>query len=196
MHRPKPKLKHNLINLINEVLNGFMVDEILEPQKTEFKKLNGNSLLHNYTYDTYRFITKNNNSYDVEFYKQVISLKDIKYIEGFDNKETIGIIIGFTPSEIAEKEISDDIAGGINDPYIQRTNKNEQYEVIGKVIYLVQEYVKNNPNYYIYLILKNTYDKNLMIYNSIYNNIFKNDFNVYESNDTFYYIKNNINLKQ
>lgn len=195
MHRPKPKLSFLLKKLINEELKKFVINKVLNSQETEYIIIKNNLSPQDYNYDIYRFTTKHNNSYDVEFYKEEIYFKFVKIKNNntlpdkFNDYETLGIIVGFTPTEIAKKKIPDKIIGTLKDPYIRRTNRNEQYEVFGKIIFLIQEYIKNNSNYYVFIILKNTYDNNLLIYNSIYNNIFKNDFDVYENENAYYYLK-------
>jgi len=199
MHRPKLKLKTLLNDIINEEISKFKLElnEVLEPEKTDYKIFN-NLMSHNYIHDTYRFKTTNNNHYDVQFYKENVFFNDIELIDGSNlpdinnDKVTKGILIAFTPTEITKLNVDPDIIGTLDDPYVHRTNRNEQYEVLRKIIYLIQEFIKSNSDYYVYLILKNTYDSNLIIYNLIFEKVFKLDFNVFETKDTFYYIKINI----
>ena len=205
MSRPKILLKPEILtNIINEEINKIVFDEhnkniineiIDKPIITKYEIINGNrSPESGYLFNTYRFKTINNYSYDVEFYLDIINFDMIKLINGntlpdyrFDER-TIGIIIGFTPTEIAQK-IPDDTIGTLDDPYIKRTQRNEQIEVLGKVIYLVLEFIKNNSKLYVYIITKNTKKTNILTYQHLFKKIFSIDFNEFETNDKFYYIK-------
>ena len=197
MNRPKPKLKYLLAKIINEEINKMYIDEILDSINTDYKIFINKKTSQNYIHDTYRFKTKNNNSYDVEFYKNkfysgfIELLNDVNLSDVIGNDVTTEIVIGFTPTEIAKTNIPIDLMGTENDPYVTRTNRNEQYEVLGKIIFLVQEYIKNNPEYYIYDILKASDKKNIIVYNSIFKNLFSKDFTMFESDESFFYIKNN-----
>lgn len=196
MHRPRPKITYFLTKIINEEISHFIINEILKPQNTKYEIIKNNVSNNDYESETYRFKTNKNFSYDVEFYETICAFKFIKLTDGttlpdkYNDIVTKGIIIGFTPTEINQKEIPNELVGTMDDPYLNRTNRSEQYEVLSKVIFLIKEFIKNN-DFYLYINLKNTYDTNLNVYNSIYLNVFKNDFEVFEAEDAFYYIKNN-----
>ena len=173
-----------------------MIDEVFDkPIETKYEKLLNVNINNVDKHDIYRFKTNNGFSYDVEFYKELIGFKYIKLLDGTtlpdknNDSVTMGIIIGFTPTEINYSDVPEDVIGTLEDPYISRTGRNEQYEVLGKIIFLVDEYIKNNPDFYVYIITKNTNKTNIRIYNMMFKNIFLNNFNVYESDEAFYYIK-------
>lgn len=210
MGRPMPRkiridLLKNIVNeeinkiFINNFINEQSINEILDkPIPTEYENIKGNlSEKTGFLFNTYRFKTSNNYSYDVEFYFHVVDFNKIMLKNNntlpnyqFDNA-TLGIIIGFTPTEIANNEPDDNIIGTIDDPYLKKTDRNEQLEVLGKIIYLVTEFMKNNPKFYVYIITKNTFKKNVLTYQHLFSKIFKNNFDEFEADDMFYYIKNN-----
>lgn len=200
-NRPRPSPMRLVKKLINEELSKFTIDEIFDkPVRTEYEILLDVTMNNNKYHDIYRFKTNGDFSYDVEFYKNFINFKypnfeTVTLLDGsaLPNKLneilTVGIIIGFTPTEINDVNVPANIEGTVDDPYINRTGRNEQYEVLGKIIYLVEEYIKNNPQYYIYIITKNTDKTNIKIYNLMFRNVFSKNFDVYESTEAYYYIK-------
>jgi hypothetical protein len=200
-NRPRPSAMRLVRKIISEELSKMVIDEIFDkPVKTEYEKLLNVIINNSLKHDVYRFKTDGGFSYDVEFHKIYINFKrpDFETITLLDgstlpNKHeeivTAGIIIGFTPTEINDIDVPEDIEGTLDDPYLNRTNRDEQYEVLGKIIYLVDEYIKNNPEYNIYIITKNTNRINIKIYNLMFRNVFSNNFDVYESEEAYYYVK-------
>jgi hypothetical protein len=196
MPRPKRTIEYHINKIINEELMKFNIIEAINSLiSTKYEKiLDSKSKNTNYIADTYRFMSNNNNSYDVEFYEINIIFKYIKLLDGsflpdlYNEVATKGIILAFSPTEIDKTKIPDDIIGTMDDPSIKKTNRFEQYEVLGKVAYLIQEYMNNNPQYDVYVIGKNTHKNNLTIYQYIFKNIFANNFYEFESVDNFYYI--------
>ena len=200
-NRPRPSAMVLVEKIVREELSKVMLDEIFDkPVRTEYEKLSDVVVNNGLKHDAYRFKTNGGFSYDVEFYKIFINFKHpdfnlITLLDGstlpnkHDEIVTVGIIIGFTPTERSNFNVPNTIQGTPDDPYISRTNRNEQYEVFGKIIYLVEEYIKNNPQHYIYIITKNTDRTNIKIYNLMFRNIFSNNFDVYESTEAYYYIK-------
>lgn len=200
-NRPRPSAMVLVKKIIAEKLSKMTIDEIFDKSvSTEYEKLSdvvvGNSLKH----DVYRFKTDGGFSYDAEFYKIYINFNhpDFDRIILLDGNELpnrhyeiigLGIVIGFTPTEISSLNTPKNIQGTLDDPYIEKTNRNEQYEVLGKIIFLVEEYIKNNSNYNIYIITKNINRTNIKIYNQMFRNVFSNNFDVYESTEAYYYIK-------
>lgn len=192
MPRPKHKVEYYLKKIINEEISKLHLDEILEPKNTEYKIIKCRSVA-DYKCIAYTFKTNKGNSYDVEFYispigeeKEIIinTTNDIDFVKKYGLNK---VIVGFTTSKAAE--IDGDFVGSMEDPYIERTNQKKQYEVLSKVIFLIKEFIRNNPKFKIYSFLKNTFDSNISVYNNIYQNIFKNEFNKYETEDAFYFIK-------
>ncbi len=88
----------------------------------------------------------------------------------------------FALTEVADNVFDDKLITSLESPYIKRTNKNEQYEVLSKIVFLVNEYLKNNPECFIFGITKNTDNK-------IFEKLFSTDFEVIENEDAFYFIK-------
>jgi hypothetical protein len=180
--RIKRIIKEELENLANEV----RINEILDkPMKTEYE------IVKNGGTKTYRFVTTKNNSYDVNFdffaYENTDSDFDIitnVVLDNYLNDELYIINLAFAPTETNTTDDTNSIVGTKDDPFIKRTDRFEQLEVLPKIIYLVSEFVKLH-NIYVYLIGKETSSTSLSVYNVIYNKIFKNDFNRYE-NDNFY----------
>jgi len=125
----------------------------------------------------YKFTSNSGNNYEVDFFvlkepKTILidnkSIIDISSSISDDKKYAYLIGISFT-IEGRDYSTSDDV-----------TNKNEQYEVINKVSYLFEEFLKDSPEYNIFFIGTETHRKKLDIYNYIFNKQFK---------DKFYYIK-------
>jgi hypothetical protein len=184
--------KFEIQNLIIETIINEVLDEY---QPTEYEKILGVNDGYGSEIDVYRFKTSNNNSYDVDFMVEILDPNLIK----LDNDEILSdyfkheynnilkfIDLGFTPTEIKNIDVDDDIIGTMNDPYINKTNRNEQYEVLSKVAYLVKEYIKNNPQYPIYSIGKNTHENNLNAYIKLFKNLFDLDYVLFEGRNRFY----------
>lgn len=183
----KPYLHNKLHVLIKEEFDKIINEVFDDPIKTNYEKI----IDHydtGYFIDIYRFKTNSGNSYDLDFLKGVINSNYI-LIESNKNKlstiiknnvnEKINYIsIGFTPTENKDINVDIDKIGTMDDPYLNRTNRNEQYELLNKISYLIREYVKNNPKTLIYSVGKNTHENNLKSYIYIFNKIFSNNFNV------------------
>ena len=200
-NRPRPSAMVLVKKIISEELSKLMIDEIFDKSvRTTYEKLSDVIINNSLKHDAYRFKTNSGFSYDVEFYKIFINFNhpDFDRIKLLDGNELpnrrneiigLGIVIGFTPTEINDINTPKNIQGTLDDPYMKKTGRNEQYEVLGKIIYLVEEYIKNNSQYNIYVITKNTENINIKIYNLMFRNVFSNNFNVYESTEAYYYIK-------
>lgn len=207
-----PHRMEKLKIMIREVIEE-MINEIYDkPIVIEYKKL----LEHDYEgyiLDIYRFKTDAGNSYDADFLNQAINTNKIILFKENDKKhwlssilknEFIGLLdcieLGFTPTEFKDIDVEPDSIGTMDDPYINRTDRKEQYELLNRMSFLIQEYIKNNPNILIYSIGKNTHENNLSSYSYIFNKIFENNysmFEVYNPNFTYgsYYFINKKTLK-
>jgi hypothetical protein len=195
MSRPKPKKKISIKSIILEEIIISYINEILNKTlKTNYEKVLNIAQPNKLKCDIYKFKTNNNYYYDVDFCEKYVKFDQIQLINGdylpnrFGENLTKGIIIGFTPIEIKDIDVSDKIEKTLEDPYIKRTDRFEQYEVLTKVAYLIEEYIKNNILYDIYIVEKETNPVNLKIYKQMFNKIFNNQFDEYESKDAFYYI--------
>jgi len=198
MSRPKAPHMPRMESIIFEEYNKFMFEIFEKSHESEYE------IIHNkkfgiISYDIYRFKTKKNNSYDVDFYEILLNSNKIKLNDNnFLSKHIVGnniinaIDIGFTRSNIDR-----DSENGDNE-YRKRTNKNEQYEVLGKVAFMVEEYIKNNTNIFCYVVGKDTYESNLVAYRKMFENIFSAKFQIFEGNNdyhengAYYFIKKDI----
>lgn len=149
-----------------------------------------------FVFDVYKFKTTSGNFYDVDFYKTIINLNVLKNVQKYlnsDKDEIKTIDIGFTSSNV-DREEKEELHGTSDDPYVKRTNRNEQYEVLGKVAYLVEEYVKNN-DYNVYVVGKSDDNKKMTVYLKMFENIFRNNFTMiedvskYYDNGAYYFIR-------
>jgi hypothetical protein len=195
--------------LIRETLDKFINEVYDNPIKTEYEKIFDNYEF-GYFIDIYRFVTNSGNSYDLDFLKDTINTNRVLIL---NNNEKLSSIIkdeygeninyielGFTPTEIKDItiDIDPDIIGTEDDPYILRTNRNEQYELLNRISFLILEYVKNNPAILIYSIGKNTHENNLNSYIYVFNKIFSNKFKMVDVKNphfeygSFYFINKNI----
>jgi hypothetical protein len=194
MGRPIP-IKNSLINIINEEIIQFNINEVLDKViKSDYEKILNTYTNRGLKCDVYRFLTKNNFSYDVDFCEKYVKFDQTKLINGdylpnnFGETITKGIIIGFTSTEIKNINVSDEDEKTVRDPYDNRTNRFEPYEVLGKVAYLIEEYVNNNILYDIFMVEKSSNSVNLKVYDYIFKKIFYNQFNRFESDDMIYYM--------
>lgn len=178
MSRPKPKDIEKIRVLIQESLRGFLINEVIEPIETDFETIIGDNEF-GYKLDRYVFRTDKNNEYTVNFYYETLKDKD---------KLVPAIAIGFGLMDT--NNTNDTLVGTLDDEFIQRTNYNEQFEVLGKVIYLISKFINSNPNIKNYLIYKNTWDSNLRVYKLIYNKLFKDNFKLYDLDDDYLFKKN------
>jgi hypothetical protein len=186
MSRPMKHNQDNVKFLVKKYINKLLTEALDKPTSTEYEKIL-NIFSDGQKMDVYRFKTKLGNSYDVDFLKYKLWLdsttigKDktlFDFIESDETKSTSMeyIDLGFTPTEIKDTEVSDEVVGTINDPYIAKTNRMEQFELLGKIAFLINEYIKNNPQYEIYTIGKNTHENNLNTYIKIFSKIFTSNF--------------------
>ena len=192
--------------MMKEELNKFINEIYDSPLETEYEMIS----THDYNgnmFDIYRFKTNSGNSYDVDFLHEIIDAKNIL----LNNNELLSTIIkdnidtrlnyidlGFTPTEIKDIEVDDSIIGTIDDPYIKKTKRNEQYELLNRVSYLILEFIKNNPEILIYSIGKNTHENNLTQYVYIFNKLFSSNFDMFDVKNpdykygSYFYINKNI----
>lgn len=187
-----------LKSLIKEELDLFVNEMFDSKIVTKYGAFND-------TYDhfplrTYRFKTNSGNSYDLDFFYTYVTpyrikLDDGKFLSDYviDKNDLDTIDIGFTISEIDKKD--DSISP---EDYIKDTNRGEQIEVMGRIAYLVDEFIKNNPNINAFVIGRNTKSTKLKIYKEIFKNIFKEKFIMLEGQNfgykegAIYFINKNI----
>lgn len=186
--------------LINEELNHIICEIFNTLLPTEYSRFN--RTVDGYKTIVYRFKTKSNSSYDLEFFITYVNSNDImddgsylyEHIKQLKPDMTYkSIDIGFTLSDRVDSddEISVDV-------YNLDTNKNESIEVMSRIGYLINEFRKEHNNINIFVIGRNTKNEKLNMYKKTFSNIFSNDFNMIEgehygySEGALYFIKTNI----
>lgn len=178
-----------LFSLIKEEIDKFMIDEYFDKSiETNYDEFNEE--INGYDVTTYRFKTNGGESYGLNFFDILVDTK----IKMNDNKKLCDIIevkscydsirvtdIGFTVSSrvIDNNDIDDEL-------YAKNTGNNEQIELMARISFLINEFIKKTPNIKIYVVGKNTHETKLLIYKKIFTNIFKNDYILVEGNSTGY----------
>jgi len=135
---------------------------------------------------TYRFKSNSNTSYDLEFLftyvrgREIMDDKSLLYqhIKDLKSNETLDSIdIAFTLSKRVE--------GGkyiTHDDYTKNSELNEPIEVMGRIQFLIKEFIRNNEQIKIYVVGRNTQSGKLSIYKKLFNNIFSNQSTLIEGN--------------
>ena len=93
--------------------------------------------------------------------------------------------IGFTLSNRINQDDDDDYID--QDTYNASSNKFEVIELMSKIKFLVDKFIKNNPNVNIFVLGKDTHNTKLKIYLELYKNAFLNDFKMFEGECDGYY---------
>ena len=196
MGRPLTPRLYKLNELINEEMRNFVFEVFDALIPTEYEVIN-DIYYGGITYDQYVFTTNSTQKYEVDFYHTILNLNKLNNISDYfpDEKLINCIDVGFTIFNNVDNDYHDyGIDGTLNDPYLKRTNKNEQYEVLGKIAFIINEYIEKYPEQKIYAIGKNTYKSNLKIYEYMYEKLFKSftkveDISEYYNEGALYYIK-------
>lgn len=119
------------IYIINEELDFKII-----PTKYISKYING--------VDTFTFITNKNNSYTVYIEETTESnhlLNNGEYLQDINNNKTIPTIYFSETDRILDPSTFNNL-----------TNYSEYMEVMGKVIYIISEFIKNNQQYSVFSI--------------------------------------------
>lgn len=191
-----------IVSLIKEEIDLIFknIDEIFDT-KLETKYEIINKRIPGYSLTVYRFKTNTNTQYDLEFIKTNIDLNTllnnnipISKILNINNAPTIrSIDIGFTLTERVEND--NDVQ---NSEYVKNTNKHETIELMSRITYLVNKFINDNQDIYIYVVGKNTDESKLNIYRKMFSNIFNNDYKMFEGESmgyeegAIYFINNKI----
>lgn len=187
--------------IINEEFNMF-INEIFDKEiSTEYTELHTKIDIFDAT--VYRFQTNSNTSYDLEFiYNYVLGrdkLEDgsklYQHINNLKPNETYDSVdIAFTLTErVKDNNDIDDIIYGAE------SKKNEPIELMGRIQYLIKEFIKTNNNINVFVIGKNTKSGKLSMYMKLFDNIFSTNFNTIEGNHhgymegAIYFINKNVN---
>lgn len=184
--KPANKSILNLNLLYKQVLNEIF-DSVIE---TKYE------VIQEYPYIIFRFKTNLNNSYDLEFHFATTSnetkLSNNKtigdYYKGDSGFITI-VDIGFTPTEVLNKNDFEQ--------YTKNTNRNEQIELMGRLTYLIQDFIKKQNKINIFVLGYDINDTKLKMYNKMILNHFSNNFIIIDGESwqfekgATYLIKNN-----
>ena len=187
--RKSPIIEERVI-LINQIIKESINESFESIIETEYETLEEGSDIV-----IYRFQTSSGNKYDLEFIRNIISPNKIFYDNtrlddyiDFDYIEQT-IDVAFVPSEV---NISD---RDVPELYTKETNRDEQFELMGRISFLIKEFIKHNSNVKVYIIGKDTKDTKLKVYIKIFENIFSGDFLKKEgtndgyNNGAYYFIK-------
>ena len=187
----------NIKEIINEEIENL--NEIFDSKiKTEYKIITSTK----YDAVTYQFSTKSGVVYDLEFYRNEISnqtklerkfrLCDI--IKANCNDNTYAVDISFTIDDRLKND--DDIS---DDEYNKLTNNNETVELMGKISYLVDIFMRRHSDIKIYCIGVDSNEDNrgedkLIVYSRMFENIFRNNFIKFKGDSENYKDKDDNNI--
>ena len=182
-------------NIILEEVCNYITNlhEIIDKEiETEYDIINtqqqGNFV------EIYRFKTTKGTSYDIEFFDTFVAAKqrfinkktgqtamfnDFVNDKFLDEKSYFSMDIGFVPTNRKTNNIT-------HQDYIKNTNKYEQLDVFGRLIYLLNEYIKDNPHINIYAFGNNTDKNKINVYLRLYNKLFSKDFENFSGESLFY----------
>jgi hypothetical protein len=157
------------VGLINTIIRECINESFDSVINTDYNIINEGNIT------IYKFKTSSDNYYDLEF---------INSVEKTTNKLSNGLTLGdylvghniittdiaFVPSEINIEDRDN------HELYTKETNRGEQIELMGRISYLVKEYIRNNPNENVFVIGKNTKQTKLNIYVNMFYNMFDDDY--------------------
>lgn len=189
----KSPLVEPRIILINRIIRECLNESFDTILKTDYEMVKDGVIT------IYRFKTNSNNYYDLEFISGLIDCYTKTDDGGFlskyflcDDDEVVKTIdVAFVPSEINIDDRDN------HELYTKETNRGEQFELMGRISFLVKEFIKNNPKQNIFVIGKNSKEMKLKIYNKMFDNIFSQNFIRVEGENPgydegcFYLIKKN-----
>ena len=179
--------------LINKIIRGVLGESFESEIPTDYEEVKLDRTILGY-----RFNTNSGNSYDLEFIfnymlKEGIDDEVYENIPSYYKSEhgaVLTVDLAFVPSEINMDDREN------QELYKRETNRDEVFELMGRLVYLVKEFIKNNLNINVFVIGKNTKEMKLSIYKKMYENIFSNDFmktegynDNYPNEGSFYFIK-------
>lgn len=164
------KIKH----IINEELNEIFNSKI----ETKYKKYNKN--FEGYDSVIYEIETKTNNKYKIIF----SNFDDVNIFDLFDENHEL-LINRLNIDENYDLKIINISFGliGLNINYETsniNTNLNEQYDLMGRITYIISEYMKEFTTD-IFLVTNEYDNRKIDMYEAIYKNIFK-DYNFTKTN--------------
>lgn len=179
----KSPLIEGRLTLINRVIRECLTESFNSIIKTDYKIVREGNIT------IYRFITNQNNSYDLEFIPTITDFNTLIKSKTKSQKLIPTIDIAFVPSEVNMLDRD------VESLYNKETNRSEHIELMGRIGYMINEYMKKNPSINIFVVGKDTKEINLNIYLNMFDNIFSDDYIKIESdsdnynNGAYYFIK-------
>jgi hypothetical protein len=175
------------VSLINKIIVEILGESFNSIIETDYTIVNEDDIT------IYRFKTNSGGEYDLEFILSYINC-NTKVGEGvlgdyISNNEKINIInkcftpvidVAFVPSEI---NISD---RNNQELYTKETNRGEHIELMGRISYLIKEFIKLNGDISVYVIGKDTKNVKLNIYKNMFNNLFSDTYMTIDGDNTGY----------
>lgn len=179
--------------LINNIIAENYINEVFKEIETKYRK--GVDDRGDETGNVYYFETSKKNNYYVLFTptfenpneiicnnKKLIDYIHNPYPQNSDNYiiKSIHITFGYTGIPVDNLNNDEIISGSTNN-----TNMNEQYEVFGRLLYLIKIYKNENTDVDIYVAASDDTSK-INVYKNIYNNLFSSEYKLFECNSNEY----------
>lgn len=175
----------NLKKILREEIESALLTEVLITEiPTQYTK----SLIYKSgeAIEQWKFKSKSNTDYDLDFHFYIESgnnmLNNGKYLMEIlnDVKLTYNVIsISFTIGDLSPEDRNTPI-------YNQATNKFEQWDVMGRIAYLVGEFIKQSPTVKIYSVSLGTHITKMKLYDAIYKSLYENNFTKFEGESDYY----------
>lgn len=169
----RPIKKNRKLILIELIINKELFEVFNSKIKTSFKEVQYDD------YIAYEFKTNSGTSYDLEFHYTTESLftelNNTNLILGDVLKNAIGktvdsFDVAFSISTVVDKDNPDE--------YERETNKHEQFELFGRIAFIVDVVSQKYKNINVFVI--STARRNrLEIYKKIFENLFRDRFDLY-----------------
>lgn len=184
----------NIKEFVDSTINEFINETFQSKLETEYTVIeNRDRGIPEYVYE---FKTNSGTEYCLEFICQLI-----KPTTKIDRKNKISKITK-NLTKAGNKYFCIEIGFSTkdnfnNDNYLNNTNKNEPFELLSRIGYLVDIYQRKFPNIKMYTVSTETNSKKINIYRELYKNIFASNFKMmegdYENNRTgaLYFINYN-----
>lgn len=163
----EPIKKLSLLEIFNDVNEVF--DSAIETKYT---------LIDYGEYFAYRFKTKSENEYDLEFHysheRGNTKLDNNKLLNEYI-KEVAGLVdcfdVSFTLTNVINKDNPDE--------FEIETNLHEQYDLMGRIAYIIKNEIKRNINIKLFIIGGDSRRNRLDIYKTIFNKQFNDVFDLF-----------------
>jgi len=181
---------------LNSILFALNIKYKYQKIETEYEKLIIKLVPFNSNLTIYRFNIKTSNYDNLELNNEQFDLT-FYLLDNYRNNNIIlnnGIILNeiFKENTIEsklEKFCDINLIKTIENRYVEEYpsyNKKECNEIMRKTCYLINEFIKNNPNINVYTIGKNIETELLERYIEVFSGIFSNDFKIFEGTSSGY----------